>query len=156
MNGNSIQEPLTASPSALRSCKFMEGLQEKSAQPFALGVSSSVALEVDTSIYEPRAILSACYKFTDKAYFFVSRCPEAPSYFAVLISSKDKCEDLGRLVGEICNELIDQQLRQSLAREAGSIRELIVAQAFSEGNLLDPLRDEGEYQQDPLGIGEHR
>jgi hypothetical protein len=33
------------------------------------------------------------------------------------------------------------------------LRELIVAHAFSDTNLLDPARDDGDYVEDPLGIG---
>jgi hypothetical protein len=33
---------------------------------------------------------------------------------------------------------------------------LIVAQAFSEGNLLDEQRDHGDFESDPLGIGRGR
>jgi His-Xaa-Ser system protein HxsD len=134
----------------------MDGVHQKRAQPFALGMGSSIALEIDTSLYEPKSVLRACYKLTDRAYFFVSPCPETPSLLAVLLSGKREDENLTTLVGDLCNELLDQQIRESLAREAGSVRELIVAQAFAEGNLLDPLRDEGKYQEDPLGIGEHR
>ena len=134
----------------------MEGIQEKSVQPFAFATGSSVALEIDTSIYEAKAILKACYKLTDRAYFFVTRCPEEPSHLAVVISAKEKGDNLSQSVGELCNELLDQQIRESLRREAGPLRELIVAQAFSEGNLLDSLCDEGKCQEDPLGIGKYR
>jgi His-Xaa-Ser system protein HxsD len=134
----------------------MRGIEARDVQPFVLGVESSVALEIDTSIYAAAAVLRACYKFTDRCYFFVSRCPEAHGQLAVHISAKEGSANLNRLVGDFCNELLDQQIRESLAREAGAIREIIVSQAFAEGNLLDPLRDEGKYQEDPLGIGEHR
>ena len=64
--------------------------------------------------------------------------------------------EVAPVIGEFCNELLDQQLRLALSREAGPIREILFAQAFAEGNLLDPQRDEGDYQSDPLGIGRCR
>lgn len=132
------------------------GIQKRQGEPVALGLGSSIALEVDTSIYEVSAILRACYKFTDRCYVFLARCLESPHIVSVTLSAKQAGGDLEVIVGELCNELLDQQIREALARESGPIRELIVAQAFSEGNLLDPLRDEGNYEEDPLGIGEHR
>ena len=41
-----------------------------------------------------------------------------------------------RAIGEFFNELLDQQIRFSLDAEFAPLRTLIVAQAFSEGNLL--------------------
>ena len=50
------------------------------------------------------------------------------------------------------NELINQRIRLDIAAETKSIRELIVAQAFAEADLLDRSRSEGDYHDDPRGI----
>ncbi len=44
------------------------------------------------------------------------------------------------------NALLDQQVRQDLSRETSTLRELIVAKAFAEGNFLDdpPVGDAGD------------
>jgi His-Xaa-Ser system protein HxsD len=139
-----------------RALSLMDGVLRKQSGLIAVSLGSSIALEIDTSIYEVAAVLRACYKLTGRCYFFLARCPEAPHIISVMLSAKQAGGDLDVLTGELCNELLDQQIRETLARESGPIRELIVAQAFSEGNLLDPLRDEGNYQEDPLGIGERR
>jgi His-Xaa-Ser system protein HxsD len=110
-----------------------------------------VALEVDASIYSQDAVLRAAYKFTDRCYVFI----EHPGNFVVALTPKDTLASRA-LIGEFCNELLDQQVRESLSREFGDLRTLIVAQAFAEGNLLDKERDEGNYQADPLGIGKRR
>lgn len=49
------------------------------------------------------------------------------------------------------NELTDQQLRTVLEAEFGALRTLVVAQAFSEGNLLDPDRDTADDETDNRG-----
>jgi len=135
----------------------MEEIREEPAQPFALAIgTSAVALEVNTSLYEIEAIFRAAYRFTDRCYIFLARPPEAPKLISVTLMAKQPIADLRVLVGELCNELIDQQTRLALAREVGPLRELIVAQAFSEGNLLDDQRDDGDFESDPLGIGRTR
>lgn len=134
----------------------MEGIENRAAQPIALSLGDSTAvLQVDTTIYCLDAVLRACYKFTDRCYLFLTRETESPDLVNVFLMSKSR-DHIGNITGEFCNELVDQSLRLSLSQEFGPIRELIVAQAFSEGNLLDPQRDEGDYERDPLGISKRR
>lgn len=134
----------------------MEGIETRTAEPIAVRIGdASAALQVDTTIYGLDAILRACYKYTDRCYLFLAREPESADLVNIFFMGKDRT-DLADVMGEFCNELVDQSLRLALSREFGPIRELIVAQAFSEGNLLDPQRDEGDYAGDPLGIGERR
>jgi His-Xaa-Ser system protein HxsD len=132
----------------------MQGVQESLPQPVALSAGDSIAaVEVDTSLYGMDAIFRAAYRFTDRCYVFLSRSPEAPVMVAVTLMAKEPSTDVRRLVGQLCNELIDQKIRVALSKEVGPLRELIVAQAFAEGNLLDAQRDDGDYESDPLGIG---
>jgi len=134
----------------------MIGIENRAAQPIAVCIGdSTAALQVDTTIYELDAVLRACYKYTDRCFLFLTREPESPNLVNILFMGKGQM-DLANVLGEFCNELVDQSLRIALSREFGPIRELIVAQAFSEGNLLDSQRDEGDYASDPLGIGERR
>jgi His-Xaa-Ser system protein HxsD len=46
-----------------------------------------------------------------------------------------------QVVKVLIKELVDQALRVQLEEEFGAVRTLIVAQAFSEGNLLDSDQD---------------
>lgn len=128
-----------------------------SALPFDV-FQNRVALEIDTSLFAPDAVFRTCYRFTDRCYLFLSRSPDQADRRVLVVSlaTKVAASSLGAAVGDFCNELIDQQLRTQLERDAGPLRELIVAQAFAEGNLLDPQRDEGDYRTDPLGIGAAR
>jgi His-Xaa-Ser system protein HxsD len=134
----------------------MTSIETRAAQPIAIGIgNSTAALQVDTTLYDLDAVLRACYKYTDRCYLFLTREPESTHLVNVFFMSKSKM-NLADVVGEFCNELVDQSLQLALSHEFGSIRDLVVAQAFSEGNLLDPQRDEGDYASDPLGIGERR
>jgi His-Xaa-Ser system protein HxsD len=97
----------------------------------------SVEITVDATIYSKASIFRACYKFTDRAYIFLSRTENKPNYILVSITMKQPQDDPEKMIQEINNELIDQNIREILELEFGPIRNLIVAQAFSEGNLLD-------------------
>jgi len=135
----------------------MEGVRESVARPMSLALGDSlIAIEVDTSLYGLDAIFRASYRFTDRCYIFLARVPEASTLVVVTLMAKQPAAELRPLVGELCNELIDQQIRLALAGEAGPLRDLIVAQAFAEGNLLDEQRDVGDFENDPLGIGSGR
>jgi His-Xaa-Ser system protein HxsD len=115
-----------------------------------------VALRVDLSVFAMEAVLRAAHKLTDRCHLFVERPTRRDEHVVVTFRPKGDQALLDTTVGEFANELIDQQLREHLAREAGPIREILVAQAFAEGNLLDPNRDDGDYVRDPKGIGSLR
>lgn len=135
----------------------MEGIKEKEPTPFvACADGRSMAIEVDTSLYEIDAVFRTAYKLTDRYYIFLARETEHPNLITTMLTAKEPGTDLGTIAGEFCNELIDQQIRRTVFRETGTVRELIVAQSFAEGNLLDPQRDDGDYKEDPLGIGQRR
>jgi His-Xaa-Ser system protein HxsD len=132
----------------------MDGIRTAKTEPHAVTLGEVLlAIEVDLSLYSLRAVFRACYKFTNHCYLFLSHT-EDPAWLAVTLLAKDGTQPACKLAGELYNELLDQQIRETLSLEMGPIRELIVAQAFAEGNLLDSMRDEGNYQEDPLGLGE--
>ena len=134
----------------------MKGVRHSCAEPKILALGDSlIAAEVDLSIYSLPSVFRACYKFTNICYLFIARTEE-PDWLAVTFQAKETTQHVAALLGEFFNELLDQQIREALEIEAGPVRELIVAQAFAEGNLLDVMRDEGNYQEDPLGIGKRR
>lgn len=114
---------------------------------------TQVALQVDLALYSVDAVIRAAYKFTDRCYLFLSR--SGGSLIAAIVP-KRKDADLEDLLGQFSNELIDQRLRESLDQQFGQVRTLVVAQAFAEGNLLDPVQDNGDYQSDPRGAGRRR
>lgn len=130
------------------------GITEGQAEPKAFRLGDEVALEIDSTLYDIGAIYRACYHFTDRLYLFLTRDPDQPQTVLVSFAARSRDADLRVYLGELVNSLLDQQLRCTLEREMAPVRELIVAQAFHEGNLLDPQRDDGDYENDPLGIGE--
>ena len=113
-----------------------------------------LVLVINTRVYSLVAIFRTCYIFTNRCYLYLS--PEGDSEIKIQIKAKTVGTDLNQVGGDFCNELINQEVRQNLAKETGKIRELIVAQAFAEGNLLDDTKESGSFQSDPRAIGRQK
>lgn len=116
--------------------------------------ASDAVLELDRTIYSLDAILRSAYKFGDRCQIVLQPEGDRRVRVCVAIRGDPSCADA--LVGELANDLIDQELRGRLEQQFGGVRALIVAQAFAEGNLLDSARDEGDYHADPRGAGRQR
>jgi len=115
-----------------------------------------VAVPVDLSVYSLDAAMRAAYKFTDRCFVLLHRNPTVAQQLLIFLAGRSANADLSSAVLELHNELLDQQLRCRLEAQFNDVRTLIVAQAFSEGNLIDPNADDGDYLSDPLGAGKHR
>ena len=90
-------------------------------------------LILDTLLYPETAIFRTCYLFTDRAYIFLKT--EKPNEIIVEFRAKKSIENLDSVVGEFGNELINQRIRLQLGAETQKIREMVVAQAFSEADF---------------------
>ncbi len=111
----------------------------------------SLCVCVDTAAYSLEALFRVCYVFTDRCYLFL-RPEGSSSVIRVMFTRKSPDCDLPTLAGEFSNELINQKVRLQVASETRAIRELIVAQAFAEADLLDRSLSESDYVEDPRGI----
>ena len=104
--------------------------------PLATLSESTVGVAVDTTIYGEEALFRACYQFTEKCYLFLRR--EGDSTIVVEFRRRNHDAPLTEVAGAFCNELIDQRLRVSIARDTAKVRELIVRQAFAEASFDEP------------------
>lgn len=118
-----------------------------------LGERSTACVTLSRSVYTLKAVLAAAYKFSDRYAVLVDT--EGDDRWAVFLVGPEGGE-LNSVLAAFANELGDQQLRGLLEQEFGDLRTLIVAQAFSEGNLLDPGRDAADDRADPQGTGQRR
>jgi His-Xaa-Ser system protein HxsD len=100
----------------------------------------NLSLLIDEGIFSKEAALRTAYKFTGACHVWLESGRD-PGRYVVCLRPKGRDVDLGRLAGEFSNELIDQQLRRTLDQQFGELRTIITAQAFSEGNLLEPEPD---------------
>jgi His-Xaa-Ser system protein HxsD len=100
-----------------------------------------LSVHVDTTVYGEEALFRACYQFTDRCYLYLRRGDGAT--IVVDIKQRESSVELSDLVGTFCNELIDQRLRVSIARDTAAVRELIVRQAFAEERFDEPAVEKG-------------
>jgi His-Xaa-Ser system protein HxsD len=109
---------------------------------------SEKTLLVDQGVYSREALLRTCYWFTDRCYVFITR-PDS-GHYAVKLTQKPGAPALETVAGEFANALLDWQVRLDIQRETADLRELIVAKAFAEGNLLEdsPVDDD----RDPVEV----
>lgn len=111
----------------------------------------TLSIFVDTKIYSLEVLFRTCYTFTDKCYLFLEPSDD-PQTIGVRFAIKSSDDALSTIAAEFSNELINQRVRLDIANETRSIRELIVAQAFAEADLLDRSDSEANYIDDPRGI----
>ncbi len=114
-----------------------EGIQSEADSEF------SATIRLDPRIYSREAILRACYWYTNVAHIHV---PESPDDKVVIhIRLKQRVPTLANpksflieeFVGEFCNSLLDFELRRQVETETASIRQLVLAKAFSESGVLE-------------------
>lgn len=93
----------------------------------------ALVLRVDRQLYSDEAIFRACYVFTDRCYLFLEQA--GTDQLTVRFRRRNDGVDLTAILGDFENELINQRLRVSLARETSDIRKLIVTRAFADATF---------------------
>jgi His-Xaa-Ser system protein HxsD len=112
---------------------------------------SSTTIEFDLSLFRLSAIKKAAYKIGDRCHIQIERT--APDRVSVTLRSKRPLEmSTESCVGELRNEVLDQDLREIVAEETAAIRNVLLAQVFSKTSLLDPA-EAADWREDPLKIG---
>lgn len=89
-------------------------------------------IKICTNIYEVAAIQAACYPLIDSFHILI--VPENDDTTVSVVFERKNSEyksDISTDIKEFMNSVIDHQLRQTLERSTGKIRDLIVAHAFS-------------------------
>ncbi len=109
-----------------------------------------MTITVDLAIYPLELVLRACHAFT-------ARCHVQPRHagegrLAIEFAARDERDSLRDLAGQFSNALLDFRLRAIVADETRVIRELLVAQAFCEADLLDRSDIESDQYVDVRGI----
>jgi len=104
----------------------------------------------DISVYRLTAIKKAAHKFGDRFHILIR--PTTDGRVEAVLKAKTSLADPKRVVGEFCNEVLDQELRELVAQETQAVRDLILAHAFSKTSLLSTEAEEADYHTDPLGI----
>lgn len=97
---------------------------------------------LDSRIYRLSAIKKAANKFCGLFHILIEQHDQST---AVRLTPKASTASVDTLVGEFCNEVLDQDLRETIAEETVGIRNLLLAQAFSKTSLVDSEMDVSEY-----------
>ncbi len=93
-----------------------------------------ISLSLD--VYGLAAIVRSCYWLTDRCFVYLAP-PKQGMIEISLISKNGDLTDTNRLTWDFLNDLVDQQLRVRINEETRTIREMIVAQAFADTDLID-------------------
>lgn len=113
----------------------------------------TLCIKINCDVYSLEAIFKTCYWYTEKCYLYLDKSNNIANVYLKVKQGQNV--DLQVLAGEFLNDLINQRVRSDVTKETGKIRELIVAQAFAEGNLLPGKESEAtseDYLQDSLSI----
>jgi His-Xaa-Ser system protein HxsD len=94
---------------------------------------TGLILRVDRAVYTDDAIFRACYSFTDRCYLFLER--HGSDQLTIRFGARHRGSDLRAIAGEFGNELLNQRLRQDLAKQTYELRHLIVARAFADATF---------------------
>jgi His-Xaa-Ser system protein HxsD len=83
---------------------------------------------VDLRCYPLRVVYRSCYAFTDRAYLWLEF--KDVENILVSIARKTPDENVGALVGEFANALVDYALRDQIAAETATVRDALVQAAL--------------------------
>lgn len=92
-------------------------------------------LSFDSNIFSIDTLKRTFYRFSDLCSFDIS-INDNKNYDVVIYVSKAFSENMDDLTFKIRNEVLDQDLRDSLSKETANIRTLILANAFSNTGLI--------------------
>lgn len=92
----------------------------------------SLNVLVDLQMFSQSTVKKAAYKFTGECTFFFEHVNEKT--LAVTLTFANAKDKFG-IASAFTNELIDQDLREKIARETETTRELILAHAFSKSGF---------------------
>lgn len=109
-----------------------------------------IALNFDAAVYRLTAVKKAAYKFGDRCLVEIEATPDQS--IRVRIGPKGSAQLPEGLVAEFRNEVLDQDLRETIAEETGDVRNLLLAQAFSAVSLTDRVGETANATDDPIGI----
>ncbi|HVE73305.1 MAG TPA: His-Xaa-Ser system protein HxsD [Thermoanaerobaculia bacterium] len=105
---------------------------------------------VDTAVYPLDVVLRACHALSGRCSVAVRRGDG--SAVEIEFTARDSADSLAGLPRELDDLLLDYTLRARIAEETRPIRELLVAQAFCEADLLDRRLVDADENDDPRGI----
>ncbi len=94
----------------------------------------SGSISFDANVYSVTSLKKALYKFA--ADFSANLSSDGDRLDLLIQFETDDSQAQEKLLRALCNELIDQDLRERIATETEATRNIILAEAFSKTSLL--------------------
>ncbi len=113
-------------------------------------MTESDIFEFDLTIYRLEAVKKAAYKYS--GLFDIQLEMASQNRVCITFHQKDHVSSKSPELSDFPNEVLDQELRETISQETEGIRNLLLAQAFSSLTLVDPDGDNAEFGEDPLNI----
>jgi His-Xaa-Ser system protein HxsD len=98
--------------------------------------SDQIELEFDSEVFSLDTIKRALYRFADMCSFDIARIDKK---IKVTLQAATQADNLmnDELCARIRNEVLDQDLRDTISKDTANIRTLILANAFSNTGLVE-------------------
>jgi His-Xaa-Ser system protein HxsD len=96
----------------------------------------SLSILLDLAVYTDTSIKKASYKFAADCSILLLTHASNQMKAILSFSENTGLETKKTIARALCNEIIDQDLREKIAKETEATRNLILAQAFSQTSLL--------------------
>ncbi len=97
--------------------------------------NNQAILGINLDVYSLLAVKKTAYKFADQCSIFLQDVQEQRLPVLFMFTEPITPEGVQQVIADFCNELIDQDLREIIAKETEATRNLILAQAFSKTSL---------------------
>src|ERR1700723_3115331 len=98
----------------------------------------SYRVSFDAQLYSQMAVKKAVYKFAANFAAVLRLAKKSDIHVYVDFPAATPESEQSAMLGAFLNEVIDQDLRERIAKDTESIRNLILAEAFSKTSLLNP------------------
>ncbi len=95
-------------------------------------MATELKLTFENSVFGHEVIKRALYRFAERCCCDIA----LGDRHTVVTVHANESENLKQLEVDIHNEVLDQDLRSSIAQETQHVRNLILANAFSKTNLI--------------------
>jgi len=103
----------------------------------AYNEAGTISIVFQAGVYSLLAIKKAAYKFTDRVSVLIQEVEAGNIQVSFNLLNAQEQTAQQQIVQEFCNEVLEQDLRETIAQETEATRSLILAQAFSKTSLLE-------------------
>jgi His-Xaa-Ser system protein HxsD len=104
-------------------------------------------LEFDLRVHSLLTIKKAAYRFADRWTADIQQVDDNHVWVILKPRTRQPID-----AAAFRCEVLDQDLRQIIAEETTGLRNILLAQAFSELSVVDPQGDSADFHDDPLGV----